>query len=497
VNIKKLTSILKFCFISVFFSIPNFSYADKSGLESLRETGKTFSKVAKAVSPSVVFIQVESTSDIDSAITYESPFSNDFFFHDDFFKRFFGDSFGDSFRDFKPGEKRKYKQPKTKGQGSGFIFREKHGLLSDNVYIITNNHVIENADKIKVTLQDGRELDAKVKGRDPHSDIAVVEVKLKDVQVLPLGDSSKLEVGEWVIAIGNPFGLSHTLTAGVISATGRTSIGINDYEDFIQTDAAINPGNSGGPLVNLKGEVIGINTAIFTRTGGYMGIGFAIPINMAKEIAHQLIQNGEVSRGYLGIVIQTLTTDLAKLFEIDDAQGILIADVTDDSPAQKSGLRQGDVIIGYQGEPVSDVGDFRNRVSLTPPGVPVILKIHRDGEPKEIKATIGKLNEENVLVSEHSVDTEKFGMTVQTLTQELARKFNTKSKNGVVVTNVSPGSVAHIAGIRAGDLILKINHKVIESAAEFNRMVQKSKGDEGLLLLVRTNNSQRYIVLKW
>jgi serine protease Do len=253
------------------------------------------------------------------------------------------------------------------GQGSGFVFLSKNGLLSDKTYLLTNNHVVENAERIRVRFQNGSEYDATVTGRDPQSDVAVIEIEAGGLSALTLADSSELEVGEWVVAMGNPFGLSHTLTVGVVSATGRTSVGINDYEDFIQTDAAINPGNSGGPLTNLDGNVVGMNTAIFSRNGGYMGIGFAIPSNLIKAIGNQLIEQEEVTRGYLGIMIQQLPPDLAESFNIKSGQGILVAQVSEDSPAQKAGLRQSDVIIVYGGEPVNDVGGFRNRVSLTRP----------------------------------------------------------------------------------------------------------------------------------
>jgi serine protease Do len=282
------------------------------GVENLRETGKAFASVGRAVSPSVVFIQVEGQRAEPAQAPLGLPFGDELPFGEEFFKRFFGEGFPGIPRgqapQAPPGE------PRSMGQGSGFVFAAQAGLLADKTYIMTNNHVVEGAERIRVTFQDGREFDAEVTGRDPQSDVAVIEIKTGGLPALALGDSAKLEVGEWVVAIGNPFGLSHTLTVGVVSATGRTSLGINDYEDFIQTDAAINPGNSGGPLVNLDGAVVGMNTAIFSRSGGYMGVGFAIPINLANAIANQLIEQGEVTRGFLGIVIQPLTADLAESF---------------------------------------------------------------------------------------------------------------------------------------------------------------------------------------
>ena len=283
--------------------------AQGNGIESLRQTSKAFAEVARKVSPSVVLIQVERETEAAQISPFGFPFGDGerFPFGDDFFKRFFGDRFPDMPR-FNEQGKQPGKQRSVVGQGSGFVF-----VSGKNTYILTNNHVVEGNGKISVKFMDGREFEAKIKGTDPKSDIAVIEIEASGLPAVQLGDYSQLEVGEWVVAIGNPFGLSHTLTVGVVSAKGRTSLGINDYEDFIQTDAAINPGNSGGPLVNLDGEVIGMNTAIFSRSGGYMGIGFAIPINLAARIANQLIEKGEVVRGYLGIVIQPLTAELATL----------------------------------------------------------------------------------------------------------------------------------------------------------------------------------------
>jgi serine protease Do len=480
-------------FYVLMLSMPIQSRAEDNGLESLRQSGKAFSRIAREASPSVVFIQVESNTDNLSGFTYPSPFGDEFFFRDEFFRRFFGDSF----RGFEHREKKRNRAPIYLGQGSGFIFGVEHGIFKDSTYILTSNHVVEGADIIKVKFHDGRELEAEVKGRDPKSDIAVIELTQQAGPPLILGDSSNLEVGEWVIALGNPFGLRHTLTAGVISAKGRTSIGINDYEDFIQTDAAINPGNSGGPLMNMHGEVIGINTAIFSRSGGYTGVGFAIPINMAKEIANQLIESGAVTRGYLGVAIQALTPDLAKSFGAESTQGILVSEVTKNSPAEKAGLRQGDIIISYRGHPVIDVGDFRNRVSLTPLGVLVVLKILRDGKKNELEAKLVQLKDQDFRLDTQPIDTLELGMSVQSVTPNLARKFSIKESKGLVVTNVTKGSISNLAGINVGDQVLKVNHSEINDAATFNDIVQKSKGREGVLLLLRTKNTQRYVILRW
>ena len=460
--------------------------AQDGGLENLRQTGKAFASVARQVSPSVVYIQVESTQQGATMAPFTSPFT------DEFFKRFFGEPLPGM-----PQGKVPQNQRREVSQGSGFVFASKDGLFSDRTYILTNNHVVESADKIRVKFQDGREFDAEVKGTDPKSDVAVIEIKTGGLPALKWGDSSMIEVGEWVLAMGNPFGLSHTLTVGVVSAKGRTSLGISDYEDFIQTDAAINPGNSGGPLVNLDGEVVGVNTAILSRSGGYMGAGFAIPSNLARNIAEQLINNGEVVRGYLGVVIQQLTAELAESFDIDQTGGILVAQVTDDSPAQTAGLKVGDVITSYQGKPVNDIGKFRNRVALTPPGSRESLVIIRDGKRQEIDITIGKLGDQHLMAQTPAESADELGLSVQTLTPQLAQHFGAKAGQGVVVTQVKPDSIAAQAGIKNGDIILQVNRKPVESATAFNRAVGESQREKRVLLLIASGSTQRYVVLNW
>jgi len=477
--------------------------AADNGVESLRQTGKAFAAVAKQVSPSVVFIRVESKASSRSTAPFSSPFEspngspfgNEFPFGDDFFRRFFGESF--------PGrpQPKKRQAPQRErmimGQGSGFVFKTEKGAHASKSYILTNNHVVKNADRIRVQFKDGREFDATVTGRDSHSDVAVIEVKAADLPALRLGDSSQLEVGEWVIAIGNPFGLSHTLTAGVVSAKGRTSVGINDYEDFIQTDAAINPGNSGGPLVNLNGEVVGINTAIFSRSGGYMGIGFAIPSNLASTIANQLIEHGEVTRGQLGVVIQPLTPELAKSFETKADKGILIASVNDDSPAKKAGLKQGDVILKLNDEPIIDIGSFRNRVALMPPGTSIKLTILRNGKHKTVNVKVGKASEEKQIAKAASHSSGEIGFTVQTLTPQLADQYDLKEGEGVLVSEVQPGSIAAMAGIRPGTIILQVEQKPVKSAEEFQHAIKTSERKKRVLLLVRQGEMQRFVALSW
>lgn len=470
----KIMRFVLFFALFTFVSLP--IYASDGGIENLRQTGKAFAGVAKTVSPAVVLIQVEGKKTTQNNPQFANPFG------DDFLRRFFGDQLPNH-----PQQQQQPQEQEFSAQGSGFVFKIDSGIIHDKAYILTNNHVVQDADKIRVKFNDGREFDGKVTGRDPLSDVAVVEIKEDKVPTVKLGDSSKLEVGEWVVAIGNPFGLSHTLTVGVVSATGRTKVGINDYEDFIQTDAAINPGNSGGPLVNLDGEVIGINTAIFSRSGGYMGIGFAIPINMAKNIAKQLIEKGEVTRGYLGIVIQSLTSELADSFNIEKGTGILVAEVSHDSAAEKGGVKQGDVIIDYNGKKVSDVGEFRNRVSLTPPGDKATMTVIRGGKRKTLTITIGKRDTSSDVGMGGAHSAVELGLVVAP----------NPGDEGIVVKQVKPGSIAFRGGIRPGDVILQANRKDIKNTNEFKKVVEEAKNEKRILLLIRSNNGQHFLVLKW
>ncbi len=480
VVLRKLPAAVLAILLAVALAAP--LQAQEKAIESLRETGKAFASVAKKVSPAVVFIQVEKEVSAQQMPQFPAPFG------DDFFRRFFGQPLPKGHpRPFQPAPKRR-----SVGQGSGFI------VTSDG-YILTNNHVVADADKVTVTLVDGRKFTAKTVGTDPRSDVAVIKIEAKDLPVLPLGDSDKLQVGEWVIAVGNPFGLSHTITAGIVSAKGRSSVGISDYENFIQTDAAINPGNSGGPLVNLDGQAIGMNTAIFSRSGGYMGIGFAIPINMIKVIFDQLVKTGHVTRGYLGIMIQDLTPELAKSFGLEDSQGVLVADVSKDSPAEKAGLKQGDVIVEFAGQPVKKVGPFRNRVALKVPGSKQSIVVLRDGKRKELSVIIGKLPEkagaEKASSGPASEKLEKLGLTVQKLTPELAEQFGYKGKTGVLVSEVQPDSPAANAGIRRGVLIEEVNRQPVKSVEEFERIIEKVQKKGTILLLVREGQYSHYVAL--
>jgi serine protease Do len=446
-------------------------------LETLKESGKAFASVARQVSPGVVFVRVEKTVEQEGPFSFVWPQGR----HspgEDLLRRFFDFPFQQSPRS----------QKHVVGQGSGF-------LISNDGYILTNNHVVGDADKVTVTLEDGREFSAETVGADPHSDIAVIKIDEGHLPALKMGDSDAVEVGEWVVAVGNPFGLSHTITAGIVSAKGRNTVGIADYENFIQTDAAINPGNSGGPLIDLDGNVIGMNTAIFSHNGGYMGIGFAIPINMAKAISDQLIESGSVTRGYLGIVIQDLTPELAQTFGIEGEKGILVAEVTEDSPAAKAGLRQGDVIVSVDDRATGTRGDFRNRIALTAPGTKRTLGLLREGKRLDLTVSIGKLPEDSGQGVKSAEATREYGLTVQNLTPELAARLDLEQTAGVVVTQVAPGSAADRAGIRAGALIEEVNRKQVANLQEFRQALNESHGDRGILLLVREGRFSRFVVL--
>ncbi|NOQ42752.1 MAG: Do family serine endopeptidase, partial [Desulfuromusa sp.] len=356
--------------------------------------------------------------------------------------------------------------------------------------------VVGGADKVTVQLLDGREYTAEIIGTDPPTDVALIKIDVDEkLPFLPLGDSDKLEVGDWVLAFGNPFGLSHTLTAGIVSAKGRSGIGLTDYENFIQTDAAINPGNSGGPLINLDGEVVGMNSAIFSRSGGYMGIGFAIPINMANNIYQQLVKHGGVTRGLLGVLIQDLTKDLAESFDIDQREGILVAQVMEDSPAEKGGFKQGDVILKLNGNKVDKVARFRNQVAMTRPGTEVDFLVLRDGKKKKIKAVIGTMETDDAGQQVSSDKLPELGMRLQKLTRDLAEQFGYEGAQGVLVTDVEPGSIAARAGIKRGNLIEEVNRTEVETPDQVKKLIQDSK-KKTVLLLVRQGDASRYLALK-
>jgi len=363
-------------------------------------------------------------------------------------------------------------------------------IIKDDGTILTNNHVISEANEIKITLSDKRTFSAKLIGTDPKTDVAVIKIdkKVNDLKPAILGDSDKLEVGEWVLAIGNPFGLKSTVTSGIISFEGRGNVGVADFEDFIQTDAAINPGNSGGALVNLSGEVIGINTAIASKTGGYMGIGFAIPINMAKKVMDALITKGKVTRGYLGVRIQDMTEEFAKNLKLEStSKGIVVGDVIKDSPAARAGLKPYDVIMKLNGQDVDDINHFRNTIAITPPNTEVALIIWRDGSNMDIKVRLAELKgEETDKVTDQEEEAKDLGFKVKEITPDIAKQLNIDSSTkGCVVIDVQMGSSAMEAGLRKGDIIKEINRQRIKSLADFKNVTGKLKKGDSILLQVQ------------
>jgi serine protease Do len=436
----------------------------------LMKNNQAMAEIVAAVKPSVV--NISSTSKVKGG-TVQSPFSDD-----PFFRRFFGDKFG--FSD-KP---REYKRS---GLGSGVIV-DRRG------YILTNNHVIKGADEIKVKLSDNRDFKGEVVGSDPKTDLAVVKINTDNLPVVQLGNSDALKAGETVLAIGNPFGLNQTVTSGIVSATGRANVGIADYEDFIQTDAAINPGNSGGALVNIKGELIGINTAIFSTTGGYQGIGFAIPSNMAKTVMESLIKSGKVVRGWLGIYLQPLTPDLAKQFGIADEKGILVGDVIEDSPAEKAGIQRGDIILEFNGRKVEDPRSLRNMVSATKPDDEASVKLIREGQQKTVRVKITELSDEQQKLA-GNFENQLAGVHVQQGTPEIKKNLNVpKRVSGVIVTDIEDGSPAE-GILMKDDIIIEIDKKPVKSVKDYDAVVSKLKAENNILILVFRQGSAFYVTL--
>jgi len=421
----------------------------------------TLAPIIKRVSPAVVNI---STSG--HVTLQQSPF-----FNDPFFQQFFG----------MPNQPSM--QQNFRALGSGVIVDAAKG------YILTNNHVIENADKITVTLYDNRSFKAKVIGRDPDTDIAVLQIKADGLTQIPLGDSDSLQVGDFVVAIGNPFGLNQTVTAGIVSAKGRTQVQDGKYSDFIQTDASINPGNSGGALVNLEGQLVGINTMIVTSGGssGNLGIGFAIPIDMAKSVMNQLIKYGKVERGVLGVQVQSLTPELAQALKLPQNQGAVVNQVVPGSEAEKAGIKSGDVIVSINGNPMASAADLSNTIGIMRVGATLTLGIIRDGNPMTIHAKIGKQQSEQVASSEHP---QLRGITVSNLNESSPLYGQVK---GVLVTGVDPNSGAYTAGLRQSDVITAVNREAVADVAQFRKALGKISG--AVALRVRRNDRIFYLVL--
>jgi serine protease Do len=442
---------------------------------------RNFVQVAKAVTPAVVNIFTTRTGR-----GGEGPHAMPF--DDPLFRRFFGEEF---FRRFEAPRERK-----ERSLGSGVIV-EPTGL------IVTNNHVVSKADEIKVFLSDKREFKARLIGTDSKTDLAVLKVEAEGLHTIPWSDSDKLEVGEFVLAVGNPFGLTQTVTLGIVSAVGRASMGIAEYEDFIQTDAAINPGNSGGALVNARGELVGINTAIFSQSGGNMGIGFAVPSNMVRSILEQLVRTGKVVRGWLGVSIQELSSELASQFGLEESKGVLVSDVLDNSPAKKAGLERGDVIVEYDGKPVENPTQLRNHVAQTSVGKKAVVKFIREKTSRTVEVTIaeqpktvaqagGEEGGESVRPSGLLSD-----LDVRELNAELASRLGLAAgERGIAIVRVRPGSVAEEAGLKEGDLILEVNRKPVPNLKAYEKAASKVGKSEAVLLLIKRQGHTTFVTLK-
>ena len=439
----------------------------------------SFAPVVKKVAPGVVKVVV-------SAKATSTAMPEGFGFNDPMWRRFFGDQFGGR------APNRQFAPPRQQGLGSGVI-------VTKDGYILTNNHVVDGADNVKVTLQDGREFTAKVVGRDPKSDVAVIKIDGKDLPVVPVADSDNVQVGDVVLAIGNPFGVGQTVTTGIVSATGRGNLGIEDYEDFIQTDAAINPGNSGGALVDVEGRLIGINTAIFSRTGGNQGIGFAIPSGLARNVMDSLIQNGRVDRGYLGVMIQDVTPALAREFNFKDSAGALVGDVVEKGPADKAGLKDGDVVLEFNGKKVTDSRRLRLAVGAVKPGSTVPVKILRDGKTKSLEVTVQELPGTEHVAKNSSPDSKDTGtlngVGVSDLDAQTRQQLNIpETVKGAVITEVQPDSPAAEAGLKQGDIIQEINRRPVKTAEEAVRLTENPK-DKVTLLRIWSGGGSHYVVV--
>lgn len=464
----------------------NHQYAsglDTSGsLATVQQLSDTFAAVAQEAAPAVVFIEVEKeVKGSPAGFFWRGPEGLDP-----------GELFGFPLPfGFRPPRSLPFGDQLITGQGSGFV-------ISPDGYIVTNHHVVGDADRVKVTFSDGEKRDAKIVGTDQQTDVALIKVEGDNLPTITLGDSDRIRVGEWVLAIGNPFGQQNSVTSGIVSARGRSDVRIVDYADFIQTDAAINPGNSGGPLINMSGEVVGVNTAIMSRSGGSEGIGFAIPSNMVKYIVDQLRTHGSVTRGFLGIGIQNLTPELAAWFKAEQNRGVLVAEVVPDSPAEKAGLKKDDVIIELDGKPVRDSASFRNQVAMTDPGKDVNLTILRDGERMTKRVEVGTLDNETaeaVVPAKDDSQGERLGMLLEPLTEETAKRLGYEGLSGVVVSQVAPGSPAMRAGIRPGALITEVNKKEVANIQEFRAALKEGRNGS-TLLRVREGNSSRYVAIE-
>ena len=457
---------------------PNFATAKNNfenyPTQTLKSFNEAFVQIAESATPSVVTVFTEKKMNERVLL----PFN--------FFGNPFDDMFGNPRRS--PGNGRGNVK---RGLGSGVI-------VTEDGYILTNNHVIDGADQIYIRTSDNRRIDAKIVGTDPKTDLAVIKVNVKGLKPLPFGDSDRLRVGEWVIAIGSPLGesLARTVTQGIVSAKGRANVGLADYEDFIQTDAAINPGNSGGPLININGELVGINTAIASRTGGFEGIGFAVPSNMARQVLTSLITTGKVSRGYLGVTLQDIDENLAKGLRLQKTEGVLVGTVVEGSPAQKSGIRTGDVLLECNSTKITDSAELRNWIAAQSPGTGVTLTGLRDGRPIVFQVRLDPLPSKELAASRSQPKAgavSALGFNAEELTAQTAARLNLKQGEGkVVITAVEPSSNAAMAGIRPGDVILSVNRQPVASFAAYSALVKSIREGDLLFLLVERGGNRIY-----
>lgn len=440
----------------------------------------SFADLAEKFSPAVVNISaatVVKEGEVQHPFSGEdSPFRE--FFGDEFFKKFFGD------RPHRPFKKRSL--------GSGFI-------INSEGYIITNNHVVAEADEVVVILEEGDEYPAEILGTDEKTDIALIKIKPKNgLPTCSLGDSDKSRVGDWVLAIGNPFGLGHTVTAGIISAKGR-ELGAGPYDDFIQTDAAINPGNSGGPLFDTAGNVVGINSAIYTRSGGNQGIGFAIPINLAKSIVSQLQEKGTVTRAWLGVLIQQITPEIQDSLGLEAREGALVADVVEDGPAAKAGIQRGDVIVKFNDQVVESQHELPTMVAYLPVGTRVKVVVLREGKERTFDITLEEMTDEAAAAGPSKKDEEmkeELGFTSQNVTPELAKQLKLNSTEGAIVASVEPGSPAAEAGLRRGDVILEVDRREIDGIDTLSDVLKATKDKKSVLFLVNRGGRTLFIAIK-
>jgi serine protease Do len=444
------------------------------------DISRVFEQSARKVSPSVVAITAEQSVQVQSSFGMPDDAFKDFF-GEDFFKRFFGQT---------PQEQRRT----VRSLGSGVI-------VSSDGTILTNNHVVENADKLFVVIGDHTNYPAKVVGTDPQTDVAVIRIDTNNLPAAALGNSDDIKVGQWVIAVGNPFQLMHTVTAGIISAKGRSSVGLADYEDFFQTDASINPGNSGGALADLNGNVIGINTAIASPSGGNIGIGFAIPINMARQVMDSLINKGKVIRGYMALLPQDIDENLAKAFNLKSTEGVLVGDVTPGGPADKAGIKRGDIILSFEGKKVENSTQLRMMIADTAPNTVVKVGLLRQGKEMDVNVTLAERPKERQEPSgareaPEGQTSEKLGLSVQDLTPDIAKQLGYEKEKGVLVADVASGSPAEDAGLQRGDLIKEVNREPVESVREFEKAIRQFKSGDVAALLIRRGPATLFAGIK-